>query len=118
MNGLGTIYESDGNVRKKWKKKWKIEQNKYLLGFPPIPPSIKRRPTACRPLSDMISERANSLAVVEGLLSRFFLATAAARTIGHVCQARSVIQAEKGQRVPCNLPGEWELGIEKPKRVP
>ena len=59
----------------------------------------------------MIPEWANSLAVVDGGLSRFFQATAAASTIGHVCQARTEIQAEKGQRVPCKPPGERELGI-------
>ena len=51
---------------------------------------------ASRPLPDVILKRANSLAVVEGVLSRFFQATGAARAIGHVCQARFVVQAEKG----------------------
>ena len=35
----------------------------------------------------------HSLAVVEGVLSRFFQATAAARAIRHVCQARFEVQA-------------------------
>ena len=48
--------------------------------------------------------------------SHFFQATAAARTIGHVCQARSEVQDEKGQRVPCKPPGEQELGIVKEAR--
>ena len=51
---------------------------------------------ASRPLPDVIPKRANSLAVVEGVLSRFFQTTAVASTIGHVCQARLVVQAEKG----------------------
>ena len=45
MNGLYTIYESDGNGRKNPKEKVKIEQNKNRFVFSPIPPSIKRRPT-------------------------------------------------------------------------
>ena len=52
---------------------------------------------ADRPLSDMIPKRTNSLAVTKGLLSRFFLATGAAKTTQHVCQACFVIQAEKRQ---------------------
>ena len=48
---------------------------------------------ASRPLPDVIPERANSLAVVESVQSRFFQATAATSTIGHVCQARSEVQA-------------------------
>ena len=60
-----------------------VEQHE-LLGF-----------DASRPLPDVIPERANSFTVV-GVLSRFFQATAAASAIGHVCQARSEVQAEKG----------------------
>ena len=48
------------------------------------------------PLPDVIPKRADSLAVVEGVLSRFFQPTAAARAIGYVCQARLVVQAAKG----------------------
>ena len=59
----------------------------------------------------MIPKRANSLAVVEGVLSRFFQPTAAERAIGHVCQARFVVQAAKGQRIPNKSPGERELGV-------
>ena len=66
---------------------------------------------ASRLLPDVIPERTNTLAVVEGVLSRFFQATAAAITIGHVCQARCEVQAEKGQHVPCQPPGERELGV-------
>ena len=51
---------------------------------------------ASRSLTDVIPERTNSLAVVEGVLSRFFQTTAAASTIGHVCQAHSEVQSEKG----------------------
>ena len=51
---------------------------------------------AGRPLADVITKRTDSLAVVEGVLSRFFQATAAASAIGHVCQARLVVQAGKG----------------------
>ena len=51
---------------------------------------------ASRPLPDVIPKRANSLAVVEGVLSRFFQPTDAASAIKHVCQARFVVQAEKG----------------------
>ena len=69
------------------------------------------------PLPDVILERANSLAVVEGVLSRLFPVTAAASTIGHVCQARSEAQAEKGQWVPCKSPGERELGIVQEART-
>ena len=47
-------------------------------------------------IPDVIPKRADSLAVVEGMLSRFFLATAAARAIRHVCQARFEVQAAKG----------------------
>ena len=47
-----------------------VEQHE-LLGF-----------DASRPLPDVIPERANSLAVVEGVPSRFFQATAAANVIG------------------------------------
>ena len=50
---------------------------------------------ASRPLTDVIPKRANSLAVVEGVLSRFFQTTGAASAIGHVCQARFVVQADK-----------------------
>ena len=60
-----------------------VEQHK-LFGF-----------DASRPLSDVILKRADSLAVVEGVLSRFFQPTAAARAIGHVCQACFVVQAAK-----------------------
>ena len=59
------------------------------------------------PLPDVM----NSLAVVEDVLSRFFQATAAASTIGHVCQAHFEVQTEKGQRVPCNQPFEQELQL-------
>ena len=51
---------------------------------------------ASRPLPDVIPERANSLAVVEGMLSCFFQATATVSAVRHVCQARSEVQAEKG----------------------
>ena len=61
-----------------------VEQHE-LLGF-----------DASRPLADVIPKRANSLALVEGVLSRFFQATAAASAIWHVCQARFVVQADKG----------------------
>ena len=50
-----------------------VEQHE-LLGF-----------DASRPLPDVIPKRADSLAVVEGVLSRFFQSTGAARTIRHVC---------------------------------
>ena len=56
---------------------------------------------ASRPLSDVIPERTNSLAVVEGMHSRFFLTTAVASTIGHVCQVT----------LKCKSPGERELGV-------
>ena len=45
------------------------------------------------------------------MLSCFFKATAAVRTIRHVCQARLVIQSKKGQRIPSKPPGERELGV-------
>ena len=61
---------------------------------------------ASRSLPDVIPERANSLAVVEGVLSRFFQTTTAASAIRHVCQACSEVQAKKVQRVPCKSPGE------------
>ena len=76
-----------------------VEQHK-LFGF-----------DASRPLADVIPKRADSLAVVEGVLSRFFQATAAARAIRHVCQARFVVQVAKGQHIPCKSPGERELGV-------
>ena len=76
-----------------------VEQQK-LLGF-----------DSSRPVPDMIPERVNSLAGVEGVLSRFFQTTAAASAIRHVCLARSEVQAEKGQQVPCKSPGERELGV-------
>ena len=75
-----------------------VEQHE-LLGF-----------DASRPLPDVIQERKNLLAV-EGSLSRFFHATTAASTIGHVCQASSEVQTEKGQRVPWKSPCERELRI-------
>ena len=73
-------------------KRWKnivydvtnVKQHE-LLGF-----------DASLPLPDVIPERANSHAVVEGVLSRLFQSIAVASTIGHVCHARSVVQAEKG----------------------
>ena len=37
MNGLCTIYESDGNKRRARKEKVKIEQNKHAFGLPPTP---------------------------------------------------------------------------------
>ena len=58
-----------------------------------------------RPLPNVIPERAKQLAVVEGVLRRFFQATAAESTIRHVCKAHSEVQAEKGQRVPWKPPG-------------
>ena len=51
---------------------------------------------ASRPLPYVIPKRADSLAVVEGVLSLFFQATASARAIRHVCQARFVVQFTKG----------------------
>ena len=65
----------------------------------------------------MIPERANPLAVVEGVLSRFFQATATASAIRHFCQVCSEVQAEKGQRIPCNPPGERELEIVQEARI-
>ena len=59
----------------------------------------------------MIPKRAKSLAVVEGVLSRFFQTTATASAIGHVCQARFVVQADKGQCISHKSPGERELGV-------
>ena len=50
------------------------------------------------PLPNVIPKRANSLAVVEGVLSRFFKPTAATSTIGHVCQARFVVHSEQDAR--------------------
>ena len=47
----------------------------------------------------------------------FFQTTAAANTIGHVCQAHSEAQAEKGQCVYCKPPGERELGIVQESRT-
>ena len=64
-----------------------------------------------RLLPDVIPERANSLAVVEGVLSRFFQTTDAANAIRHVYQACSEVQAEKGQRIPCKSPGEQDFGF-------
>ena len=59
MNDLYTIYENDENGRKtqKKKKKNKIQQNKRLFGFPPIPPSIKWRPTVFGPFGDWKTSR-------------------------------------------------------------
>ena len=73
----------------KWRKNvvydvTNVEQHK-LFGF-----------DASCPLADVILKRANSFAVVEGVLSRFFQSTGAASVIGHVCQARLVVQAGKG----------------------
>ena len=51
---------------------------------------------ASRSLDDVIPKRANSLAVVEGVLIRFFQTTASASATGHVCQAHFVVQADKG----------------------
>ena len=65
----------------------------------------------------MILEQANPLAVVEGVLSRFLQATAAANAVRHVCQACSEIQSEKGQRVACKPSGERELGIVQEDRT-
>ena len=84
-----------------------VEQHK-LFGF-----------DASRPLPDVIPKRADSLvlrrraqkACSEGVLSRFFQPTAAARAIRHVCQAHLVVQVAKGQRIPCKSPGEQELGV-------
>ena len=69
---------------------------------------------ASRPLTDVIPKRANTLAVVEGVLSRFFQAPAAART--HLPGSLEV-PAEKGQRVPCKPPGERELGVVQETRT-
>ena len=66
---------------------------------------------ASRPLPDVILERANSLDIVEGVLSPFFQTTAAASAIKHICRARSEVQAEKEQRILCKSPGERELGV-------
>ena len=66
---------------------------------------------ASRPLPDVIPKWADLLAVVEGVLSRFFQPTASARAIRHVCQARLEVQAAKGQRIPNKSPGERELEV-------
>ena len=55
------------------------------------------------PHPNVIPERANSLAVVEGVLSRFFQTTAAASAIRHVFKARS--------EVPRKSPGKRKLGV-------
>ena len=70
-----------------------------------------------RPQPDVIPEQTNSLAVVEGVLRRFFQTTAGASTIGHFCYSCSDVQAGKGQRVPCKPPGERELGIVQETRT-
>ena len=72
---------------------------------------------ASRPLPDVIPEQTNSLAIIEGVLSRFFQTTASANTIGHVCQAFSEVQAKKGQRDTCKRPGEPEHGIVQEART-
>ena len=64
----------------------------------------------CEPSTPRRDPKTDEL-VVEGVFSRFFQPTAAARGIGHVCQARFVFQAEKGQRIPNKSPGERELGV-------
>ena len=61
-----------------------VEQHE-LLGF-----------DVSRPFPEVIPEWMNSLAVVEGVLSRFFQATAVVNAIRHVFQAHSEVQAEKG----------------------
>ena len=50
----------------------------------------------CEPSTPRRDPKTGGLAVVEGVLSRFFQATAAARAIRHVCQARFEVQAAKG----------------------
>ena len=65
----------------------------------------------------MIPERANSLAVVEGMLSRFFQATAAASTISMSSRPTLKVLAEKRQRVLCKPPGERELRIVQETRT-
>ena len=47
-------------------------------------------------LRDKKVDKKNLLAVVEGVQSRFFLATAAAEVIGHVCQTRFECPVGKG----------------------
>ena len=51
---------------------------------------------ASHQLPDVIPKRANSLVVVEGVLSRFFQPTATASAIRHVGQARLVLKPRRG----------------------
>ncbi len=68
---------------------------------------------AGRPLPDGTPKRANSLALVKGVQSRFFQITAAAEAIRHVFQARFEIPVGKGQRIPGKPPGERELVVQE-----
>ena len=80
-----------------------IEQHE-LIGF-----------NADRPLADLISQRTNSLAVVDGMINRYFEDFAAARTIGNVYQARFVFKAKRGNAFRASHP-ESEF-FKKPEPV-
>ena len=49
--------------------------------------------------------------MAEAVQSRFFLVTAAAEAIGHICQTCFECPVGKRQRIPCKPPGERELGV-------
>ena len=59
----------------------------------------------------MTPKQVNPLTVIEGVQSRFFLATAVAEAIRHVCQTRFECPVSKGQCVLCKPLGERELGV-------
>ena len=68
---------------------------------------------ASRPLSNVIPKRANPLAVVEGVPSRFFHSSVAAEAIRYVCQACFQSPVSKGQHIPSEPSDEREFKLFK-----
>ena len=68
---------------------------------------------ASRPLLDATPEGANSLALIQGVQSRFFYTTATVGTIRLVYHARSVSPVVEGQHISSKPPGERELSCSR-----
>ena len=64
-----------------------------------------------RPLTNVTPKRTDTLAIVERVQSHFFWASVAVRTTGHVGLTHFESPGVKTQRVPCEPPGERELGV-------
>ena len=68
-------------------------------------------------LLDLSPKRANPLAVVEGVKSRFFYPSAPAGANRHICQASFDSPVSKGKCIPSESSGERELRVVQEVRV-